>query len=118
MICQFSRGIASRFQHAWITSGYFIFVSEFKFLRHEYYVTNSSNITQDNSCIVDDKDLHPCFSLDGMADYLHFIPCNISNISNISIYFLSEYYPVYGNMTFLFEAFTVVHLRPWEMEVK
>ena len=37
---------------------------------HEYYVTNSSNITQDHSCIVDDKDLHPCFSLDGMADYL------------------------------------------------
>ena len=78
---------------------------------HEYYVTNSSNITQDNSCIVDDKDLHPCFSLDGMADYLHFIS---RNISNISIYFLSEYYPVYGNMTFLFESFTVVHLRPWE----
>ena len=78
---------------------------------HEYYVTNSSNITQDNSCIVDDKGLHPCFSLDGMADYLHFIS---RNISNISIYFLSEYYPVYGNMTFLFESFTEVHLRPWE----
>ena len=78
---------------------------------HEYYVTNSSNITQDHSCIVDDKDLHPCFSLDGMADYLHFIS---RNISNISIYFLSEYYPVYGNMTFLFESFTVVNLRPWE----
>ena len=78
---------------------------------HEYYVTNSSNITQDNSCIVDDKDLHPCFSLDGMADYLHFIS---RNIRNISIYFLSEYYPVYGNMTFLFESFTVVNLRPWE----
>ena len=78
---------------------------------HEYYVTNSSNITQDHSCIVDDKDLHPCFSLDGMADYLHFIS---RNISNISIYFLSEYYPVYGNMTFLFESFTLVNLRPWE----
>ena len=78
---------------------------------HKYYVTNSSNITQDHSCIVDDKDLHPCVSLDGTADYLHFISCNISNIS---IYFLSEYYPVYGNMTFLFESFTVVHLRPWE----
>ena len=78
---------------------------------HEYYVTNSSNITQDHSCIVDDKDLHPCFSLDGMADYLHFLS---RNISKISIYFLSEYYPVYGNMTFFFESFTVVHLRPWE----
>ena len=79
---------------------------------HEYYVTNSSNIiTPDHSCIVDDKDLHPCFSLDGMADYLHFIS---RNISNISIYFLSEYYPVYGNMTFLFESLTVVLLRPWE----
>ena len=78
---------------------------------HEYYVTNSSNITQDHSCTVDDKDLYPCFSLDGMADYLHFIS---HNIGNISIYFLSEYYPVYGNMTFLFESFTVAHLRPWE----
>ena len=78
---------------------------------HEYYVTNSSNITQDHSCIVDDKDLHPCFSLDGMADYLHFIS---PNSSNISIYFLSEYYHVYGNMTFLFESFTAVNLRPWE----
>ena len=48
---------------------------------HEYYVINSSNIiAQDHCCIVDDKDLHPCFSLDGMADYLHFIPRNISNI--------------------------------------
>ena len=79
---------------------------------HEYYVTNSSNIiTPDHSCIVDDKDLYPCFSLDGMADYLHFIS---RNISNISIYFLSEYYPVYGHITFLFESFTVVNLRPWE----
>ena len=73
-----------------------------------YYVANSSYFIENSSCIMEEAVLHPCVTLEVMAE-------NLTHHSNISIlYFIHEDYFIYDKLNFSFTALALSEWKPWK----
>ena len=78
---------------------------------NKYYVTDLASDVQNYSCSMDNKQFHPCGTLEMLAkDHEFMAP---SNISNVSIIFLKDNYSVYENLSISFTGLYTTQLKPW-----
>ena len=88
--------------------GYFLLsLLTFKASLEEFFVTNATSVLRNHTCVRDDVEFYPCFTLVELASG------HMTHNNYQIIYLLDNYLTVGENIAFYFINLAVVKIRPW-----